>query len=163
MSKKSVILSEKDFLIAQRVFNNIKRKRWDTANKLVKKSKSKELKLLVQWMYLKERVNKASFYDYVNFINFNKEWPRINRLRYLAEHKIDFKKVKSNDVIDFFKNQEPFSGFGKLKLGEAYLIKGEKSKGEKLIIEGFKTAKLSRDDLRYLNKKYKYILNQKIT
>ncbi|MAJ57092.1 MAG: murein transglycosylase [Candidatus Pelagibacter sp.] len=161
LSKKSVILSEKDFLIAQRIFNNIKRKRWDTANKLVKKSKSKELKLLVQWMYLKERVNKASFYDYVNFINFNKEWPRINRLRYLAEHKIDFKKVKSNDVIDFFKNKEPFSGFGKLKLGEAYLIKGEKSKGEKLIIEGFKTAKLNRDDLRYLNKKYKYILNSK--
>ncbi len=161
ISKKSVILSDKDFLVAQRVFNNIKRKRWDTANKLVKKSKNKDLKLLVQWMYLKERTNKASFYDYVNFINFNKEWPRINRLRYLAEHKIDFKKVKPGDVIDFFKNQDPFSGFGKLKLGEAFLIKGEKSKGEKLIVDGFRTAKLSRDDLRYLNKKYKYILSSK--
>ena len=104
-----MILSDKDFLVAQRVFNNIKRKRWDTANKLVKKSKNKDLKLLVQWMYLKERTNKASFYDYVNFINFNKEWPRINRLRYLAEHKIDFKKVKPGDVIDFFKNQDPLA------------------------------------------------------
>ena len=103
-------------------------------------------------MYLKERTNKASFYDYVNFINFNKEWPRINRLRYLAEHKIDFKKVKPGDVIDFFKNQDPFSGFGKLKLGEAFLIKGEKSKGEKLIVDGFRTAKLSRDDLSILTK-----------
>ena len=159
ISKKSMILSEKDFLIAQRVFNNIKRKKWNTANKLVKKSRNKDLKLLVQWMYLKERANKANFYDYVNFINFNKDWPRINRLRYLAEHKIDFKKVKPADVIEFFKNQDPFSGFGKLKLGEAFLIKGEKSKGEKLIIDGFRTAKLSRDDLRYLNKKYKYILS----
>ena len=43
-------------------------------------------------MYLKEENNSANFYDYINFINLNKEYPRINRLRYLAEHKISLKK-----------------------------------------------------------------------
>ena len=41
-----MILSDKDFLVAQRVFNNIKRKRWDTANKLVKKSKNSLISII---------------------------------------------------------------------------------------------------------------------
>ena len=51
------------------------------------------------------------------------------------------------------------SGFGKIKLGEAYIIKGNKSEGAELIKDGWITAALSSKDLRYLNKKYKNILN----
>jgi len=156
--KKSTILSSKDFLIAQKTFGLIKRKRWKSAMKEVKKSRSKLLNNLVTWMYLKETTNFLDFYEYMNFINNNPNWPRINRLRYLAEHKINFKIVKTKDVIKFFEKKEPLSGYGKIKLGEAFLTKGERKKAHKLIAEGFKTANLSNDEHRYLNKKFKSLL-----
>ena len=52
----------------------------------------------------------------------------------------------------------PLSGFGKIKLGESYLIKGDFEKGESLIKDGWINASLSSKDLRYLNKKYKKFL-----
>ncbi len=158
-NKTSKILSPKDFKIAQKTFNLIKRKRWNSAMVEVGVSSSPILKNLVTWMYLKEPQNKATFYDYNKFIKKNSQWPRISRLRYLAEHKIDFKLVKPNDVINFFEKERPLSGYGSIKLGEAYLLKGEKNKAHDLIAEGFKTANLSRDDHRYLNKKFKNLLN----
>ena len=91
--------------------------------KEVRKSRSKLLKNLVTWMYLKEPSNNLTFQDYKRFIDKNPEWPRINRLRYLAEHKINFKNVKPKEVINFFEKKEPLSGYGKIKLGEAFLTK----------------------------------------
>ena len=37
--------------------------------------------------------NTASFYDYSLFISNNPDFPRIGRLRYLAEHKINLKTI----------------------------------------------------------------------
>ena len=157
-NKNSSVLSTKDFLIAQKTFNLIKRKRWNTALQEVRKSRSALLNNLVFWMYLKEPINRLNFYDYKKFIEKNPEWPRINRLRYLAEHKINSKDVKTKDVIKFFEKVEPLSGYGKIMLGEAFLTKGEKQKAHDLISDGFKTANLSTEDHRYLNKKYKNLL-----
>ena len=108
LKKKSSILSSKDFLIAQKTFSLVKRKRWNSAMKEVKKSRSKLLKNLVMWMYLKEPSNNLTFQDYKRFIDKNPEWPRINRLRYLAEHKINFKNVKPKEVINFFEKKRTF-------------------------------------------------------
>lgn len=160
LKKKSSILSSKDFLIAQKTFSLVKRKRWNSAMKEVKKSRSKLLKNLVMWMYLKEPSNNLTFQDYKRFIDKNPEWPRINRLRYLAEHKINFKNVKPKEVIKFFEKKEPLSGYGKIKLGEAFLTKGNTKKAHSLIADGFKTANLSSIEHRYLNKKFRNLLTK---
>lgn len=160
LKKKSGILSSKDFLIAQKTFSLVKRKRWNSAMKEVKKSRSKLLKNLVMWMYLKEPSNNLTFQDYKRFIDKNPEWPRINRLRYLAEHKINFKNVKPKEVIKFFEKKEPLSGYGKIKLGEAFLTKGNTKKAHSLIADGFKTANLSSIEHRYLNKKFRNLLTK---
>ena len=96
---KSTILSKKDFSIAKAAFKAIDKKKWQTAIKLSKKAKDKMLFKLVYWIYLKEPNNAATFYDYLTFINNNPNYPRINRLKYLAEHKINLKTV-SPSVID---------------------------------------------------------------
>ena len=160
LKKKSSILSSRDFLIAQKTFSLIKRKRWNSAMKEVRKSRSKLLKNLVTWMYLKERSNNLTFQDYKRFIDKNPEWPRINRLRYLAEHKINFKNVKPKEVINFFEKKEPLSGYGKIKLGEAFLTKGNTKKAHDLIANGFKTANLSSIEHKYLNKKFRNLLTK---
>ena len=155
---KSTILSRKDFNIAKAAFKAIDKKKWQTAIKLSKKANDKMIFKLVYWLYLKEPFNKASFYDYLTFINNNPNYPRIDRLKYLAEHKIYLKSVSPSVVIKWFDGQEPLSDFGKIKLGEIYILQGNLEKGSRLIKEGWIKAKLSKNDLRYLRKKYKNII-----
>ena len=84
---KSAILKEKDFDIAKKTFAHIKRRSWKSAFQESNKSSNKILTKIVRWIYLKDSNNQASFYDYLQFINENPDWPRIQRLKYLAEQK----------------------------------------------------------------------------
>ena len=158
VAAKSSILSSKDFKIAKDSFEAIKKKKWQTAIKLSKKAKNKMVFKTVNWLYLIQPSNAATFYDYLTFINNNPNYPRINRLRYLAEHKIYLNSVSPKVVKKWFNGEEPLSEYGKIKLGEIYIMECNKEEGAKLIKEGWIKAKLSKNDLRYLRKKYKKII-----
>jgi len=155
---KSSILSSKDFKIAKNSFKAIKKNKWQTALKLSKKSKNKMVFKTVNWLYLIKQNNAATFFDYLTFINNNPNFPRINRLKYLAEHKINLKTVPPKVIKKWFSENELLSEYGKIKLGEVYLLEGKIEEGTKLIKEGWIKAKLSKSNLRYLRKKYKKII-----
>ena len=154
----SEVLSKRDFKIAKSAFEFVDKKKWQSALKTSKKAKDKTLYNLINYLYLKKSSNAASFYDYLSFINSNPEYPRINRLKYLAEHKINLRTSSPQSIIKWFNGKEPLSDFGKIKLGEIYILQGNLEKGSKLIKEGWIKARLSKSDLRYLRKKYKKII-----
>lgn len=154
----STILKDKDFRLAKKTFAYVKRKSWNSVFKTANKSSDPLLLKIVTWMYLKETNNSATFRDYKKFIDQNQNWPRISRLRYLAEHKINYKDLSALEVINFFKDEKPSSGYGYIRLGEAYIISGNTTLGAHFIKKGLTTAKLSKSDLRYLSKKYKNFL-----
>ncbi len=158
-SEKSNVLSQRDYVIAKEVFLLIKQKKWKAALKSTTRVKDKDFRNLVTWIHLKEKRNTASFNDYAKFIESNSNYPRINRLRYLSEHKINLQNESPSTIIGWFNSEPPLSGFGKIKLGEAYLKRGKIDEGSKLIKEGWITASLSSKDLRYLNKKYKKFID----
>tara|TARA_Y100001970_G_scaffold293837_1_gene443701 strand:- start:6284 stop:8614 length:2331 start_codon:yes stop_codon:yes gene_type:complete len=158
-SPKSEVLSKRDYAIAKEVFGLIEQKKWKSAIKSTKRVKDNEFKNLVTWLYLKEKRNEASFTDYTNFIEKNPNYPRINRLKYLAEHKINLQSSSPSTIIGWFDTDPPLSGFGEIKLGESFLQKGRVDEASELIKKGWITASLSSKDLRYLNRKYKKILN----
>jgi len=110
---------------------------------------------MVNWLYLIQPSNTASFYDYLTFINNNPNYPRINRLKYLAEHKMYLKTVSPKIIKKWFNGKEPLSEYGKIKLGEIYVMEGNIEEGSRLIKEGWIKAKLSKNDLRYLRKNIK--------
>jgi len=155
---KSAILSKSDFKIAKASFEAVKKRKWQTALKLSKKAKNKMVFKMVNWLYLIQPNNLASFYDYLTFINNNPNYPRINRLKYLAEHKMYLKTVPPKVIKKWFDGKEPLSEYGKIKLGEIYVMEGNIEEGSRLIKEGWIKAKLSKNDLRYLRKKYKKII-----
>ena len=155
---KSTVLSKKDFEIAKITFELINKKKWKAALKTSKKARDKVLYNLVNYIYLKQPSNQASFYDYTTFIDANPDFPRINRLRYLAEHKININTNTPISIIKWFNGEKPLSDFGKIKLGEVYLLQDKVDEGSKLIKEGWIKAKLTKNDLRYLRKKYKKII-----
>jgi soluble lytic murein transglycosylase len=155
---KSKILSKSDFKIAKAAFKAIDKKKWQTAIKLSKKAKDKMVFKMINWLYLIKPSNTASFYDYLTFINNNPNYPRINRLKYLAEHKMYLKTVSPKIIKKWFNGKVPLSEYGKIKLGEIYVKEGNIEEGSRLIKEGWIKAKLSKKDLRYLRKKYKKII-----
>ncbi len=159
-AKKSKFYSKKDFLIAKQSVQLMEKRKWSEAEKIAKKAKDKSIYNFIRWKHLLTTGNNVSFFGYKNFIEKNSNYPRINRLKYLAEHKITIKKnFSSKNVIDWFDKNPPLSGFGKIKLGEALIDKGNLNAGNKLIKEGWITADLTRSDLKFFRKKFKKILN----
>ena len=157
--KKSQFYSKKDFSIAKKAISEMKKSNWTEAIKISKKAKDKSIYNFIQWRHLLTSGNKASFYDYLDFIEKNKNYPRIGRLRYLAEHKVSNEKVAPNKVINWFQTEEPLSGYGRMILGESNILIGKINEGTRLIKDGWVTADLSKSELKYFRKKFKKYLD----
>ena len=158
-SKKSKYYSKKDVIKAKKAIKLMEQSKWYDALKEAWKSKDKSIYNFIQWKHLLTTGNKATFNEYSNFIQKNSHYPRINRIKYLAEHKLSSDKISHNQIIDLFKNQEPLSGYGKMMYGESLIKKGQIDKGVSLIKSGWITADLTKNDLRHFRKRFKKYLN----
>ena len=118
--EKSTILNQKDFERAKETIKFIKARKWNSALKSAKKVKDSEFRTLITWMHLKTTQNGASFNDYKNFIEQHEDYPRINRIKYLAETKIYLRNNSPTSIINWFDRHPPLGGIGKIKLAEAY-------------------------------------------
>tara|TARA_B110001452_G_scaffold126323_1_gene104909 strand:- start:162 stop:884 length:723 start_codon:yes stop_codon:yes gene_type:complete len=141
---QSKYFTQKDFSIAKKSIQAMQKSQWTTALSFSKKAKDKSIYNFIQWRHLLTTGNKASFYDYLRFIKRNEDYPRIGRIQYLAEHKLSTDKISPNKIIAWFNTEEPLSGYGKLILGESFILTGNISKGTSLIKEGWITADLNR-------------------
>jgi soluble lytic murein transglycosylase len=155
----SKFYNQKDFNIAKKAIQAIEKRQWSTALSLSKKAKDKSIYNFIQWRHLLTTGNQASFYDYLAFIKRNENYPRINRIRYLAEHKLSTDKISPKKIIDWFDLKDPLSGYGKLILGESFIQTGNIEKGTSLIKDGWITADLNRVNMKFFRNKYKKYLN----
>ena len=137
----------------------MKQAKWPNALKTAKKAKDKSIYNFIQWRHLLTKGNKVSFYEYKKFIDKNENYPRIGRVKYLAEHKLSTDTIAPKKIIDWFDENESLSGFGKMILGESFILTGDTQKGTSLIKEGWITAELSKSELRFYRKKFKKYLN----
>jgi len=159
VKEKSKYYRQRDFELAKLAIRHMEKSRWTKALSAAKKAKDKSIYDFVQWKHLLTRGNKASYYDYKLFIDKNPNYPRINRIKYLSEHKLSTERISPKKIVSWFNENEPFSGYGKMILGESLISLGSSSQGLKLIKEGWITAELSKSDLKYFRKKYKKYLN----
>ncbi len=154
----SKVLNKKDFEKAKETIKFIKEKKWNSALKSAQKVKDSEFRKLITWMHLKTTRNGASFSEYKKFIEQNDYYPRINRIRYLAEEKIYLRNNSPTSIINWFEKYPPLGGLGKIKLAEAYLEQGKLDEVKKLIKEGWRTAEIRKNDLGYYRAKFKKFL-----
>ena len=155
---KSTVLNQKDFEKAKETIKFIKARKWNSALKSAKKVKDSDFRTLVTWMHLKTAQNSATFSDYKNFIEQHEKYPRINRIKYLAESKIYLRNNSPTSIINWFERHPPLGGIGKIKLAEAYLEQKKTDKVENLVKEGWVTANISKNDLGYYRAKFKKFL-----
>ena len=160
VKKKSKYFNEKDFKIASQAIKFMEKRNWFEAEKIAKKAKNKSIYNFIQWNHLITTGNNATFYDYKNFIERNKDYPRIGRVKYLSEHKLSTKVLSPKKIIKYFEVEKPLSGYGEIILGESYILIGEINRGIDLIKRGWIRADLSKTELRNFRKKYKkYLTN----
>ena len=145
--------------MANRSIQAFEKGQWTNALSLAKKANDKSIYNFIQWRHLLTKGNQANFYDYNSFIKRNENYPRMSRVKYLAEHKLSTEKVSPKKIVDWFGPNEPLSGFGKLILGESFIKIGETEKGIKLIKDGWITADLNRSNMKFFRKKYKKFLD----
>ena len=157
--KKSKYYSKKDFALAKKALSEMKQAKWTSALKTSKRARDKSIYNFIQWRHLLTKGNKASYYEYKAFIDANEDYPRIGRIKYLAEHKLSTDTVSPKKIISWFETSEPLSGFGKMILGESYILLGNKQRGISLVKEGWITAELNRSELKFYRKKFKKYLN----
>jgi len=157
--KISKYYSKKDFNLANKAMADMKKAKWPSALKNAKKARDKSIYNFIQWRHLLTKGNSASYYDYRTFIDKNEDYPRIGRIKYLAEHKLSTDKISPKKIIDWYESSSPLSGFGKMILGESYVLTGNTVKGTNLIKDGWITAELTKSELRFYRKKFKNYLN----
>ena len=158
-AEKSTILNQKDFERAKETIQFIKDKKWNSALKSAAKVKDREFRNLITWMHLKTTRNGASFSEYKKFIEQNEDYPRINRIRYLAEEKIYLRNNSPTSIINWFEKYPPLGGLGKIKLAEAYLEQNQINKVRELIKDGWITASIRKNDLGYYRAKFKKFID----
>ncbi|MDA9691317.1 lytic transglycosylase domain-containing protein [Candidatus Pelagibacter sp.] len=156
--KKQKFYSDRDMKYAKQAISFMEKSNWKDAKKAASKARAKSIYDFIQWRHLLTTGNRATFTEYKQFIERVKDYPRIDRVRYLGEHKINSKNHTKNEIIQWFDKYPPLSGFGKMMLGDALLSKN-KELAINLIKEGFITADLSKNDLIFFRKKFKKYLN----
>ena len=157
--KISKYYSKKDSSLANKAISEMKKAKWASALKIAKKARDKSIYDFIQWRHLLTKGNQASYYDYKAFIDQNEDYPRIGRIKYLAEHKLSTEKISPKKIINWYESSKPLSGFGKMILGESYILTGDKERGISLVKDGWITAQLTKSELRFYRKKFKKYLN----
>ena len=157
--KKTRYYSERDFEYAKQAIRFMEKSNWKDAKNTAKKARAQSIYDFIVWRHLLTSGNKATFSEYKRFIERIKDYPRFDRIKYLAEHKMNLQNQSPTEIINWFSNNEPLSGYGKMVLGESLIKIGKSGEGIKLIKEGFINADLSTNDLKYFRKKFKNILD----
>ncbi len=158
--KKSKYYSDRDVKYAKQAIAFMEKSNWKDAKKVAKKARAKSIYNFIEWRHLLTLGNKATFTEYKQFIEKFEDYPRLDRIKYLAEHKISLNNQTPDEIINWFQKYQPISGFGEMMLGESLIKNGNKDKGLKLVKKGFIRADLSKGDLIYFRKKFKNYLSK---
>ena len=137
------------------VFNAIKKKRWNEANKLAKNNEV--LIKIVDWHFLKQNNSSKFFSKTNNFIKENPDWPQKKLFRKKIELFID-NNLSNKEIIRFFEENPPLSTKGAVNYVDALRkengMDSVKDIARKTWIERKFTKRQSKD----FYKKYKNIL-----
>ena len=140
------------------VFNAIKKKEWDKANKLAKNNEV--LKKIIDWHFLNQNNNSKFFLKTNNFIIENPDWPQKKFFRKKMELFID-SNLSNKETIQFFEQNPPLTTKGAVNYVDALRkengLESVKNIARKTWIERKFTKRQSKD----FYKRYKKVLRVK--
>tara|TARA_B100000073_G_scaffold341277_1_gene342398 strand:- start:4082 stop:6220 length:2139 start_codon:yes stop_codon:yes gene_type:complete len=155
----SLKLSNKDYENFDLALSQAKKWRWKSVKLISQKIENKDARSILNWIRYYNGADDLSFTDYRNFLNDNNHWPLIESIKIKAENKISFSD-DHDQLINYFKNQNPLTGWGKIYYGNSLLKKGNDDLAELLIKEGYINGSFSRREQKVIINKFKNFLTQ---
>lgn len=125
----SELVSDEDYKRIDKAYDALANRHWKTARKLTNKVEDEVARDLLKWTLLTRRDTKAGFAEIMSFAERRSDWPKFENVLKLAEKTIP-EDMPADQVVAWFAGQEPLTGEGKLRLGEAYLALGEEDFGK---------------------------------
>ncbi len=122
---RSTLLSDRDLSQFEKALAAADARKWTTALDLASQIVSPVPKKIIMWRFLQKEDTTASTAEITDFVNANPDWPRVERLLQRAETEMPG-EMPARQVITWFAGQEPITGEGKFRLGEAYAETGQK-------------------------------------
>ncbi len=121
----SAYLSEEDYFYLDAAFEAARIDDWNEALDLSVQVTDEVGRDLVRWLWAQDNESDAPFGAIVDFMNQHPDWPRQETLLRRAEEAMP-RTMAPDQIIAWFAGNEPVSGFGKLRLADAYLAHGNR-------------------------------------
>lgn len=109
-------------------FKQARRGNWSQAKGLAQKGKHDAASALISWLYLRDQNSGADFKEIVGFLERYPDWPYQTDILRNAEKAMP-SSLKPSQVISWFAGQEPLTGEGQIRLGEAHIEQGDEKYG----------------------------------
>ena len=155
----SLKLSNKDYENFDLALNQAKKWRWKSVNLISQKIENEDARNILNWIRHFNGADDLSFTDYRNFLNDNEHWPLIETIKIKDENKISFSD-DHDQLINYFKDQKPVTGWGKIYYGNSLLKNGNDALAELLIKEGYINGSFTRSEQKIIINKFKSFLTQ---
>ncbi|HTK78996.1 MAG TPA: transglycosylase SLT domain-containing protein [Rhizomicrobium sp.] len=126
------VLSGADHELYLKAFDAADRGDWTAARGLAGQGHDPIARRIIEWRYLLDKNSGASFGEISAFLKANPDWPARDALFARGEAVMD-PNLEPHAVVAFFEGRDPASDIGKVRLGEAYLAKGDVARGRDLI------------------------------
>ena len=130
------VLSQADHDLFIRAFALAAKSDWAGAMALGNQGQDTTARQLLQWRYALDRDSGAKFADVDNALKMASGWPLRGTLYVRAEADIT-PDMTPAQILQWFGTRAPSSPIGRVRLGEALVATGERSRGEALIRQGW--------------------------
>jgi soluble lytic murein transglycosylase len=130
-------LSAQDAAILGQAFDLADRAQWDAARQTAAQASNAIVRRLVDWRFAGTANSGADFNTITQFIAANPDFPNMTGMRARAETAMPASAMDPGQVIAWFRGKDPVSGDGYIKLGDALIRNGDRSRGEAMIRKGW--------------------------
>lgn len=147
-------LSAADQSALEQALDAADRKQWDRAREIAGRISNAAARDLVLWKTYTTKDNGAAFSDLSRFLAAHRHWPNQRGLQARAEEAMPAEAMPPDEVINWFQGKDPVSGEGMVKLGDAFLRKGNTANGRNWIRKAWIEGNFSLDRISLISSKY---------
>ena len=116
---------------------------WNDAVALARRNKDPIAVEIVEWARL--RAGEGTFGEYEKFLNANADWPGLPLLQKVSEEFIP-QGLNPQRVVNYFATQNPKTGWGALRLAQAYQALGKHTEAGAEVIYAWQEFSLSEEE-----------------
>ncbi len=151
------LLSNRDLKLYKKAFAAADKRQWNRAINIARRATYKLPGKIIDWRYFSAYRNHASFDQITDFIEKHPDWPGQHTLRRRAEQALD-DTVGPARILKWFAGQEPVTGVGMYRYGDALIATSKQAEGTDWIRKAWLLGSFSKQTEREILKKYSGLL-----